>query len=85
MAQEKLIELASLGFDQTNIDVSDGYVTHCKSSSNSAIQGEKENNVLLSQGITSDDNEDIIAGAATALSLLTATDTQAVRIISIVQ
>ena len=63
-------ELASLGADLTSTHVSKGYVTCCKSEINSAIHGAEENNVLPLQTITSDGNEEALAGVAVALGLL---------------
>ena len=62
-------ELASLEADLTSTDVSKGYVIHSKSKINSASQGMEENNVLLSQTMTSDNGKEALAHAATALSL----------------
>ena len=82
MAQAKVIrELASLGTDLTSTDMSDGYLTQSKSRASSMKHGAEENNVLPSQTITSDDNEEDLASAATALSLLSPpTDNQPARV-----
>ena len=63
--------------DQTSTDMSEGYITHSKSRIYSASQGTEENNVLPLQTMTSDDNEEALAGAAAALSLLSPTDNSA--------
>ena len=59
-----------MGDNLTSTDKSEGYVTHSKSKINSVIHGIGEDNVMLLQTITSEDNEEALAGAATALSLL---------------
>ena len=60
----------TLGVDLTSTDVSKGYKTCSKSKINLASQGMEENNVLPSQTMTSDDNEEALAGAVIMLSLL---------------
>ena len=62
-------ELASLGADLTSIDMNKGYITCSKSKASSVMHGAKENNVLPLQTITSGDNDEALAGAATTLSL----------------
>ena len=69
MVQEKVNrELANLGADMTSKDMSKD-VTWSKSKNNSIIHGAGENNLPL-QTITSDNNEEALAGAAAAMSLL---------------
>ena len=71
MAQVKVHrELAGLGADLTNSDIIEGYITNSKSKINSMVQDTGENNVLPPQGPTNNDNEEELASAATALSLL---------------
>ena len=62
-------ELTNLGADLTSTDMSEGYVTQSKPKNNSTIHGAEENNVLPLQTITSDDNEEPLAGTATTLSV----------------
>ena len=71
MAQAKVNRgLANLGADLTSTDMSKGYITHSKYKINSVMYGAEENNVLPSQTITSDDNEEALAGIAAKLILL---------------
>ena len=72
MVQEKVNrELASLGADLTSTGMSEGYITFSKSKASLAMHGAAENIVLPIQTITSYDSEKALAGAATALGLLT--------------
>ena len=52
------------------LEICKSYITHSKYKINSTMQDAKENNVLLLQGTTNNDKEEALAGAATALSLL---------------
>ena len=63
-------ELANLGADLTSTDMTKGYITCIKSKINPAIQGAGENNMLSPLTVTSDDNEEALAGAAATLSPL---------------
>ena len=63
-------ELASLRADLTSTDVNEGYITYRKSKINSTVQATEENNVLLPQEPAHNENNSVLAGAATALSLL---------------
>ena len=64
-------ELASLEADLTSANLSEGYITCSKSKASSAIHEAEDNDVLSSQIITSDDNEEVLGDAVTTLSLLT--------------
>ena len=56
-------------------------MTHIKSKASSVMHEAGENNMLPSQAITSDANEEAVAGAATPLSLISAsTKTQPARV-----
>ena len=67
MVQAKVnMELLSLGADLTGINVNKGYTTCSKSKINSTVQDTEENNVLLPQEPAHNDNEDEVAGAASA-------------------
>ena len=59
-----------MGADLTSTDMSEGYITHSKPKASLAMHRAEENNVLPSQTITNNDNEEALAGAATRLSLL---------------
>ena len=63
-------ELAILGVDLTSTYMSKGYITCSKSKASSVMHEVEENNVLPSETLISDDNEEALAGAATTLNLL---------------
>ena len=63
-------ELPGLGADLTSTDVNEGYIKHIKSKTNSMVPDTETNNVLPPQEPAHNDNDDALAGAAAALSLL---------------
>ena len=70
MVQAKINkELVSLEAELTSTDIREIYVTQSKSKNNSAIHEAEEKNLLPLQTITSDDNEESLAGTAATLSL----------------
>ena len=71
MVQAKINkELARLGADLTSTDVNEDYITCSKSKINSMVQDIEENNVLPLQEPGHNDNDNALAGVATALSFL---------------
>ena len=62
-------ELAGLGADLTSADMSESYIT-CSKKASSAMHWAEENNVLPSQTIASDNNEEALDCEATTLCLL---------------
>ena len=66
--------MASLEADLTSTGVNEVYITHDKSKVNSTIQDAEGNNVLLPQGPTNNDKEEVLAGSAATLSLLSPTN-----------
>ena len=50
--------------------MSEGYIMHIKSKASLVMHVTEENNVLPSQAITSDVNEEVLARAAATLSLV---------------
>ena len=63
-------ELTSLGADLTSTYINEGNITCSKSKINVMVQNTEENNVLPLQEPAHNDNADALAGAATAMSLL---------------
>ena len=71
MSQAKVTgELSGLGADLTSTNMNEGHIAHSKSKASSVMHESEENNVLCLQTINSDNNEEALAGATTALSLL---------------
>ena len=65
MAQSKFNrELANLGVSLANIDMNEGYATQCNKKSNLPLHGAGENNLPPSKTIHSDQNEEVLDGAA---------------------
>ena len=63
-------ELANLEDDLMSTDMNEGYATWSKLKNNSSMCEAEENSLLPSQTIPSDDTDEALAGAATAVSLL---------------
>ena len=61
---------AKVNRELARTDMSEGYTTCSNSKINSVIKVAEETNVLPSQTIASDENEEALAGAATILNLL---------------
>ena len=62
-------DVASLGADLTSTGVNKDYITCSKYQINSTVQDTEVNNMLPLMAPTNNDNEEILAGAATTLSL----------------